>query len=47
LAIRDVTIGEELLVQRNIFLANKHVEGHHNASPATVLDHCIGKDSLR
>ena len=33
LASRDFRIGEELLEQRNIFLADKYVEGHHHASP--------------
>jgi transposase len=33
LTIRDVAIREKLLVKGNIFLADKCIEGHHNASP--------------
>ena len=33
LPIRDVAIGEKLLVQRNIFLVDKYIEGNHNAPP--------------
>ena len=33
LPIRDVPISEKLLVQRNIFLADKYIEGNHNAAP--------------
>ena len=42
LAIRDVAIGEKLLIERNIFLADKYIEGHHNAPPPCYqyeLDH--------
>jgi hypothetical protein len=33
LNIRDVAIRKKLLVQRNIFLADKYVDGHHKLSP--------------
>ena len=47
LTIRDVAIGEKLLVKRNIFLADKYVEGHHYGSPtAAVSGHHISKVPL-
>jgi hypothetical protein len=33
LPIRDVAISEKLLVQRNIFLVDKYIEGNHYAPP--------------
>jgi hypothetical protein len=33
LPIRDVAISEKLLVQGNIFLVDKFIEGNHNAPP--------------
>jgi hypothetical protein len=44
LASRDFGVGEELLVQRNIFLADKYIEGQHYGSPtAAVSGHYISK----
>jgi len=37
LASRDFGVGEELLVQRNIFLADKYIEGHHYGSPTAAV----------
>ena len=45
LPIRDA-ISEELLVQRNILLADIRIEGHHNAPPTPArFDYCIRKSS--
>ena len=38
LAIRDVAISEKLLVQRNTFLVDKHIEGNHNITTASLLN---------
>jgi hypothetical protein len=32
-----VAISEKLLVQRNTFLMDKHIEGNHNVPTASVL----------
>ena len=46
LVIRDRRIGEEPLVQQNIFLADKYVEGQHHTSPtAATLEHHTSKSS--
>jgi hypothetical protein len=37
LPIRDA-ISEKLLVQRNTFLVDKHIEGNHNIPTASVLN---------
>jgi hypothetical protein len=47
LTIRDIAIGEKLLVQGNVFFADKYVVGDHNASlPASVSDQSIRKNSV-
>jgi hypothetical protein len=36
LTIRDVGLSEKPLVQQNVFLADKYVEGGHHASPTAT-----------